>query len=106
VSEGLLLPPDRRLERLFEIMTLERRLLISLVALGGGAFLLLGAIVQWRAANFGDLDSRHTMRWVIPGATMAVLGFQTLLSSFFISMLRMRRTLRLGHTCRLLPRPT
>jgi len=91
VSEGLL-PPDRRLERLFEIMTLERGLLISLVALGGGAFLLLGAVAQWRAVNFGDLDYRHTMRWVIPGATMAVLGFQTLLSSFFISMLRMRRT--------------
>ena len=91
VTEGLL-PPDRRVERLFEILTLERGLLISLVVLAGGAFLLLGAIAQWRAVNFGDLDYRHTMRWVIPGATMAVLGFQTLLSSFFISLLRMRRT--------------
>jgi glycosyltransferase involved in cell wall biosynthesis len=87
-----LLPPDPRLERLFDVMTLERGLLLSLVALGCGAFLLVGAVEQWRTVNFGDLDYRRTMRWVIPGATMAVLGFQTLLSSFFISMLRMRRT--------------
>ena len=87
-----LLPPDPRLERVFDIVTLERGLAVSLIALGCGTFLLLGAGEQWRALNFGELDYRRTMRWVIPGATMAVLGFQTMLSSFFISMLRMRHT--------------
>jgi hypothetical protein len=86
-----LLPPNPRLERLFNIVTLERGLVLSLIAMGCGTFLLLGAVEQWRAVNFGDLDYRRAMRWVIPGATMAVLGFQTLLSSFFISILRMRR---------------
>jgi homogentisate 1,2-dioxygenase len=41
--------------------------------------------------EFGPLDYSRTMRWVIPGATMAVLGFQTVLSSFFVSILGMRR---------------
>jgi glycosyltransferase involved in cell wall biosynthesis len=86
-----LLPPNPRLERLFNIVTLESGLVLSLIALGCGTFLLLGTVEQWRAVNFGDLDYRRAMRWVIPGATMAVLGFQTLLSSFFISILRMRR---------------
>jgi hypothetical protein len=31
------------------------------------------------------------MRWVIPGVTLAALGFQTILSSFFVSMLGMKR---------------
>jgi hypothetical protein len=31
------------------------------------------------------------MRWVIPGATLATLGFQTILSSFFVSILGMKR---------------
>ncbi len=90
LSEGLL-PPDPRFDRLVEVVTLERALLAALVALGGGAFLLVGAVEQWRAVDFGHLDYSRTMRWVIPGTTMAVLGFQTVLSSFFVSILGMRR---------------
>jgi glycosyltransferase involved in cell wall biosynthesis len=86
-----LLPPDPHLERLFEVVTPERGLLAALAALLGGAFLLVGAVEQWRAVDFGHLDYSRTMRWVIPGATMAVLGFQTVLSSFFVSILGMRR---------------
>jgi hypothetical protein len=29
------------------------------------------------------------MRWVIPGVTLAALGCQAMLSSFFLSILRM-----------------
>jgi hypothetical protein len=31
------------------------------------------------------------MRWVIPGVTLTALGFQTVLSSFFFSILGLRR---------------
>jgi hypothetical protein len=31
------------------------------------------------------------MRWVIPGVTLAALGFQTILSAFFVSILGLRR---------------
>ena len=31
------------------------------------------------------------MRWVIPGVTLAALGFQTILSGFFVSILGMGR---------------
>lgn len=86
-----LLPTSPRLERFFEVVTPERGLLAALAALLGGAFLLAGAVEQWRAVDFGNLDYSRTMRWVIPGATMAVLGFQTVLSSFFVSILSMRR---------------
>jgi len=90
ISEGLL-PENRRMTRFWEIVNLERGL-----AAGAGAFLLglvllIAAVNQWRAHEFGHLDYAQTMRWVIPGVTLTALGFQTILSSFFVSILRMRR---------------
>ena len=41
--------------------------------------------------QFGSLDYGTTMRWVIPGVTLTALGFQTVTSSFFVSILRMAR---------------
>ena len=90
ISEGLM-PEDARLNRFFNIVNLERGLLVGTGMLLIGLALLLMAIDQWRAADFGRLDYSHTMRWVIPGATLTALGFQTLLANFLISILRMRR---------------
>lgn len=90
VSEGLM-PADSRLERLFEIVNLERGLLAGALFLLSGLLLLFESINQWRMTAFGHLDYAHTMRWVIPGAALTALGFQTILSLFFLSILRMRR---------------
>ena len=90
INEGLL-PADRRIDRFFELVNLERGLVLSVVALICGLALLLAAVNQWRLVNYGHLDYGHTMRWVIPGATLTALGFQTLLSSFFVSILGMRK---------------
>ena len=90
VTEGLL-PRDPRLDRFFQLVDLEKGLLIGVGALIFGAGLLAGAGNQWREVNFGELDYARTMRWVIPGVTLAVLGFQTIASSFFVSLLGMRR---------------
>src|SRR5688572_32477039 len=76
VSEGLM-PEDRRLNKLFELVNLERGLIFGVVTLIAGIALLLAAINQWRLANFGPLNYSHTMRWVIPGATLTAVGFQT-----------------------------
>jgi len=90
MSEGLL-PEDPRVTRLFRMVNLERGVLLGAIATLAGLLLLLGAINQWRIAGFGALDYSHTMRWVIPGVTLTALGFQTTLSSFFLSILGMRR---------------
>jgi hypothetical protein len=90
VSEGLL-PEDPRLRRFFEVARLERGLLVGAGAFLLGGVLLLGALAQWRAAGFGDLDYARTMRWVVPGVTLAALGFQTVLASFLVSLLGMAR---------------
>jgi glycosyltransferase involved in cell wall biosynthesis len=90
ISEGLL-PEDPRMNRLFELVNLEKGLMISSMTFLVGLGLLIIAINQWRLTSFGHLDYAQTMRLVVPGATLTALGFQTILSSFFVSILGMRR---------------
>jgi hypothetical protein len=86
-----LLPEDPVMMRMFKVINLERGLLVSAIAMLAGIGLLLAAVMQWRAVGYGPLDYAMTMRYVIPGATLTALGFQTFLSSFFISILGMAR---------------
>jgi glycosyltransferase involved in cell wall biosynthesis len=90
VSEGLM-PPDRHYTRFYELVNLERGLIVAGLALLLGIVLLLVAVNQWRLAGFGRLDYAHTMRLVVPGMTLTALGFQTIASSFFVSILGMKR---------------
>ncbi|MFQ5526412.1 MAG: glycosyltransferase family 2 protein [Thermoanaerobaculia bacterium] len=90
ISERLL-PPDSRLGWLFGTVTLERGLVLGVVALLAGLSLLGVAVNQWRLVGFGPLDYPRSMRWVIPGVTLSALGVQTVFSSFFLSILGMAR---------------
>ena len=90
INEGLL-PEDRLMTRFFELVNLERGLIAGCTAFVLGLVLLSMAMYQWWQTNFGDLDYPQTMRLVIPGATLTALGFQTILSSFFVSLLGIRR---------------
>ena len=85
------MPEDSRLTRFFKVINLEKGLVGGTLALVLGLALLLVAVNQWRLSDFGRLDYSHTMRWVIPGATLTTLGFQTVLASFLMSILGMRR---------------
>ena len=89
-AEGLL-PPDPRLERFYRVASLERGLLLAAMAILGGVLLLGIAVRQWQLTGFGDLDYARTMRVVIPGVTLVALGFQTVLSGFFLSILGIPR---------------
>jgi glycosyltransferase involved in cell wall biosynthesis len=86
-----LMPLDRRIAWLTEVLTLERVLMIAAAVMLGGIALLVVAVAHWAGQDFGRLDYSETMRLVIPGVTLTVLGFQTVLSAFFISVLGMDR---------------
>jgi hypothetical protein len=79
------------LARFFEVVNLEKELIVAVLAILAGGCLLLGAVWQWLLTGFGHLDCARTMRLVVPGATLVVLGFQTVFSSFFVNILGMRR---------------
>lgn len=89
-AEGFL-PEDERLKGFFRRVNLERGLAAAgaVGVVGGG--LLLAAVNQWRLAEFGQLDYGRTMRLVIPGATLFAISFQTVLSSFLMSMIGLSR---------------
>jgi hypothetical protein len=91
ISVGLL-PNDPAITRFYKVITLERGLVLGFAALLIGVGLLGAAVNDWRLAGYGNLSYAHTMRFVIPGAMFAALGFQTVLSSWFASLLRMNRS--------------
>lgn len=90
IGDGLM-PLDAKARALFRVFTLEKGAIAGLLVFCLGCYLLLHAVWQWWVAGFGPLDYAQTMRWVIPGVTCAAIGFQTLLGSFFLSILGMRR---------------
>lgn len=90
ISEGLL-PEDPRLNRVFHYITLEVGLAVgvalTLVGLGGSAF----AVSHWARVNFGVLDPVRMLRLVMPSVFAFTLGVQITFSSFFLSILGLRR---------------
>jgi len=90
MGEGLV-PADPKLMAAFNYVTLEVGLAIGFAMFVGG---LLGAIVAvqvWRMTGYGPLDAAATMRVVIPSVTLMLLGAQAIMSSFFLSVLGLRR---------------
>ncbi len=90
VSEGLL-PEGPRLEKAFKVVTLETGLI------AGAGLMLMGvagtaaAVWNWEAHQFGPLNPREVLRLVIPSGVAFTLGVQVVLSSFFLSVLGLKR---------------
>jgi len=90
ISEGLL-PHDPRLNRVFRRITLETGLtagaILILAGVGGSAF----AVSGWAGTTFGALNPSHMLRIVMPSVFALTLGVQIIFSSFFLSILGLRR---------------
>jgi glycosyltransferase involved in cell wall biosynthesis len=90
VAEGLL-PVSARWDRLFRVITLEVGILVGVVLFGLGLAGSIYAIVHWEHLSFGRLDYASWMRRIIPATTLLALGSQTILASFFMSILGLKR---------------
>lgn len=90
ITEGLL-PEDPRLKVLFRYIRLETGILAGALLLASGIGLSIYALSFWSATSFGPLDPSQTLRLVIPAVTAIALGLQTVLSSFFLSILGLER---------------
>jgi glycosyltransferase involved in cell wall biosynthesis len=90
ITEGLL-PEDPQLNGLFRFVTLETGLIAGglLVVLGLGG--CVAALWVWHDVSFGMLQATRTMRLFIPAVTACILGSQTVMASFFLSILGLRR---------------
>jgi glycosyltransferase involved in cell wall biosynthesis len=90
ISEGLL-PEDPRLTRLLRYIKLETGLLAGSLLLIIGVVMSVYAFSYWEARFFGPLNPSKTLRLVIPAVTFITLGLETVLSSFFLSILGLKR---------------
>ena len=90
ISEGLL-PEDLRMNRLNRYVTLEVGLIVGVLLVLGGAGMWVFGLSYWRSHHFGPLDPDSALRIVIPGFVSLILGIQIVLSSFFLSVLRMAK---------------
>jgi len=90
ISEGLL-PEDPRLSKVFRWVTLEVGLIVGAVGVLIGLAGSVRALGFWGEHAFGQLDPSHTLRTVIPAVTCLTLGCQIVFSSFFLSVLGLRR---------------
>jgi hypothetical protein len=86
-----LFPPDPALDKIFRYVSLEVGLLVGTVLMFVGLGLSVYAVTLWGTKHFGMLDYSQTMRLVIPAALLLIVGAQTVFSSFFLSVLELRR---------------
>jgi hypothetical protein len=93
ITEGFQ-PMPAYFDRLFRHVSLELGIAAGAVLTLAGFAALVAAVLDWRAVGFGGLDPRVTMRQLIPGAILLVIGIQTVFSSFFLSVLGIRRRAR------------
>ena len=90
ISEKFL-PEDPKLNKIFRYVTLETGLMVgvTLILIGiVGSFL---SLTIWSETAFGSLDPSKTLRLVIPSLTCLTVGLQMVLSSFFLSVLSLKR---------------
>lgn len=90
IGEGLV-PAHPRLMAAFEYIKLELGLAVGAILLLAGLVGALVSVASWRAAGYGDLEATRTLRLVIPSVTLMILGAQGIMSSFFLSVLGLRR---------------
>jgi glycosyltransferase involved in cell wall biosynthesis len=89
-NEGLM-PPSKGMQRAFRLLNLERGLIIGVVLLVAGIVMAIYGFLHWGSVDFGSLDARDAVRMAIPAATLSVLGVQTIMASFFLSVLGLSR---------------
>jgi glycosyltransferase involved in cell wall biosynthesis len=81
---------DPSLERAWQRVRLEHGLLFGVGLLLAGLILLVGIFVEWAQEGFGALAREHQ---ALLGVLLVALGVQVIFSSFFLSVLGLRRDL-------------
>jgi len=87
-QEGFL-PPSKNLESFFRAFSLEIGLTVGALLSAAGIAGYVLAILIWAKNDFGGFPITTTRVLVIPSSGALILGFQIILNSFMLSILRL-----------------
>ena len=90
ISQGLL-PENPRLTKIARRVSLELGLAVGAVLVLAGVVGSVLAVFRWGQSSFGHLNYESTLRIAIPSVGLFVIGFQTIVASFFLSFLGLTR---------------
>ena len=85
------LPEKDSLTKATQLVSMELGLVIGLLVLFAGMGGTFYSLYVWEESNFGQLDYSKILRIVIPSVVAIILGLQTILSSFFLSVLSVNK---------------
>lgn len=88
INQGFL-PVDRLIRFLHYRFSLEKGLILGMIIFSVGFAINLNIFLEWLQRDFGAL---YRIRESILAMTLLVIGLQTLFSSFFVSLLTLKRT--------------
>lgn len=77
---------DHKAPRRYGGFTLERGIIFGLLLVAGGLAAVAGVAARWVSLDLGPLPRSHH-GVVVTGLTLAVVGMQTVFSSFFVSLM-------------------
>lgn len=89
IGHGLL-PFDKKFYSIFRHINLEKGLICSFILLLLGCSGIFYSILQWKAAEFGPLNPRDSIRIIILSAILVAIGVQLIFYSFFMSILGLK----------------
>ncbi len=75
---------DKIIEKLFKLLTLEKAIALGSIIAVASIAVFVAIFVQWIGSNLGGFDQTKNM---IVALTLAVVGIQTIMGSFMLSIL-------------------
>lgn len=85
---GLLPTLDHRSERISDLLTLERVLVMGLLLVGLGVAGSITAVVRWGGQPIAGDEISRMMRLVVPSVTAVALGLEACFAAFVLGVLR------------------
>lgn len=95
VGAGLI-PARSSIAKMVQYIKLETGICTGLFLVVAGLSGILYSFFSWQQSSFGPLSPSTALRVVIPSITATIIGFQTILGSFFLSVLSLSRKANQG----------
>ena len=89
--ENGFLPKSSKYNKLFQILNLEKGLIIGFVMIIVGIALSIYSYTNWKSLDYRAISGNNILRTVILAITTILVGVQTILFSLFFSILGLKK---------------